>query len=79
MTTPALDATNHLHTVGRWQHLVSQLGRISSVVARLTPDSPRSLCGHSLVVDEMSGNEHLDQSFTDPICPLCERLRTWQW
>lgn len=66
-TTPTADP-RYLHTVGWWQGMLDDLGRISATVARLTPDAPITLCGGSLVAPgKPTGPDELDL----PPCPLC--------
>lgn len=67
-TFPPADP-RYLHTVSWWQHTLDNLGCISSTVARLTPDSPVSLCGGTLVVHD-SDSRPVDD-FNLPPCPVC--------
>lgn len=53
----------YVHAVGTWQHL---LGRAADIL-RLNSDSPRALCGVSLVVPDDVPEPHPDA----PRCPAC--------
>lgn len=67
----------YLHTVGWWQGVLDTLGRISPAVAQLTPDSPITLCGGTLVVHDLAERVPSDaEAQALPECPACANPRT---
>lgn len=66
----------YLHTVGWLEGLIDRLGTRSSLIARLTPNSPRALCGGSLADDEDTPPGPPTDPFTLPPCPACATRRT---
>lgn len=67
----------YLHTVGWWQGVLGNLGRLSTVVAQLTPDSPITLCGGTLVIHDLTQPVPSDdETHALPACPACADPRT---
>lgn len=70
----------YLHTVGWWQGVLDNLGRLAPLVAQLTPDSPITLCGKTLVIRD-STQQHVPSDAEVqalPACPACAESRTPQ-
>lgn len=63
----------YLHTVGWWQGVLDNLGRLAPLVAQLTPDSPITLCGKTLVIHDTT-QQHVPSDaevHALPECPVC--------
>lgn len=54
----------------------SHLGRISQIVTQLTPDSPITLCGRTLVDHDPTHQTPSNaEAWSLPACPVCADLQ----